>query len=337
MVARYTGTAALTWAAINAYFATQDVHTWLHGLLLPLTQKAILHGQGLMGISYYFTAGSSNLDYYSYGSQLLLFGLLAATLLFVRRLGPAITVLPWLSFYLATRSQDGYFLMMTPLWLAAAATVPASAFASAWQPRIPHLTGHRAKAVLSAALVTPAVVCATVAAISAPPLRMNVTPSFAERAGHLDITGLAVRVVNITGTRLTPHFASRLGQGASNWWTASGGRDPRPARLRDVRREAPRRCPAGAGRVASALLSHRRDRYPDDHHQRTDSDQLTEFDVKGYPVNEKGPTGFSSEIVILRNHAREAGPLPRPTRHGRAPLAAASNGLNGPTVRGSAR
>ncbi|WP_019058138.1 hypothetical protein [Streptomyces prunicolor] len=223
VLARYTGVAALTWAAINAYFATQDFSTWLHGLLLPLTQKAILHGQGLMGISYYFTAGSRHLDYYSYGSQLLLFGLLAATLLFVRRLGPAITVLPWLSFYLATRSQDGYFLMMTPLWLAAAATVPASAFASAWQPRIPFMSGHRAKAVLAVALVTPAVVCATVAAASAPPLRMNVTPSFAERAGHRDLTGLAVRVVNITGTRLTPHFASRLGQGASDWWTASGG------------------------------------------------------------------------------------------------------------------
>ena len=223
VIARYTGTAALTWAAINAYFATQDFHTWLHGLLLPLTQKAILHGQGLMGISYYFTAGSRHLDYYSYAGQLLLLGLLAATLLFVRRLGPAITVLPWLSFYLATRSQDGYFLMMTPLWLAAAATVPASALASAWQPRIPHITGHRAKSVLAVGLVTPAVVCATIAATGAPPLRMNVTPSFAERAGHLDITGLAVRVVNTTGTRLTPHFASRLGQGASDWWTASGG------------------------------------------------------------------------------------------------------------------
>jgi uncharacterized membrane protein len=223
VVARYTGTAALTWAAINVYFATQDFPTWLHGLLLPLTQKAILHGQGLMGISYYFTAGSRHLDYYSYGSILLLVGLLAATLLFVRRLGPAITVLPWLSFYLATRSQDGYFLMMTPLWLAAAATVPATAFASAWQPRIPHLTGHRAKAVLAVVLVTPAVVCATVAAASAPPLRMNVTPSFAERSGHRDITRLVVRVVNSTGTRLTPHFASRLGQGASDWWAASGG------------------------------------------------------------------------------------------------------------------
>ncbi|MFJ3415114.1 hypothetical protein ACIPN8_02130 [Streptomyces sp. NPDC086082] len=223
VVARYTGTAALTWAAINAYFATQDFPTWLHGLLLPLTQKAILHGQGLMGISYYFTAGSRHLDYYSYASLLLLLGLLAATLLFVRRLGPAITVLPWLSFYLATRSQDGYFLMMTPLWLAAAATVPAAALASAWQPRIPRLTGHRAKAVLAAALVAPAVACAAVAAASAPPLRMQVTPSFVERAGHRDITRLAVRVVNITGTRLTPHFASRFGQGASDWWTASHG------------------------------------------------------------------------------------------------------------------
>jgi hypothetical protein len=223
VVARYTGTALLTWAAINAYFAVQDFHTWLHGLLLPLTQKAILHGQGLMGISYYFTAGSRHLDYYSYASQLLLFGLLAATLLFVRRLGPAITVLPWLSFYLATRSQDGYFLMMTPLWLAAAATVPASAFASAWQPRIPHVTGRRARSVLAAGLVAPAVLCATVAAASSPPMRMNVTPSFVVRSGHRDITRLVVRVVNITGTRLTPHFASRLGQGASDWWTASGG------------------------------------------------------------------------------------------------------------------
>nr|WSY56942.1 hypothetical protein OG999_46905 [Streptomyces sp. NBC_00886] len=223
VVARFTGTALLTWAAINAYFATQDFHTWLHGLLLPLTQKAILHGQGLMGISYYFTAGSRHLDYYSYGSLLLLLGLLAATLLFVRRLGPAITVLPWLSFYLATRSQDGYFLMMTPLWLAAAATVPASALASAWQPRIPYVTGDRAKAVLAAALVTPAVLCVTFAAASAPPLRMSVTPSFAQRSGHRDITRLVVRVVNTTGTRLTPHFASRLGQGASDWWTASGG------------------------------------------------------------------------------------------------------------------
>ncbi len=137
VLARFAGVAALAWATVNAYFAAQGFSDWLHGLLLPLTQKAILHGQGLMGISYYFTDGSSRLDYYSYASELLLIGLLAATLLFARRLGTALTVLPWLSFYLATRSQDGYFLMMTPLWLAAAATVPSSALAHAWQPGIP--------------------------------------------------------------------------------------------------------------------------------------------------------------------------------------------------------
>ncbi|MFG2793218.1 hypothetical protein [Streptomyces sp. NPDC048419] len=222
VVARFAGVAALTWAGVNAYFAAQDFSAWLHGLLLPITQKAILHGQGLMGISYYFTAGSSRLDYYSYASMLLLAGLLAATVLFARRLGTAITVLPWLSFYLATRSQDGYFLMMTPLWLAAAATVPASSLAHAWQPRLPRVTGRHAKAAVAAALVAPALLCATVAAASPPPLRMTLAPHVRGRA-HTTLTAVTVRAVNTTGTALTPHFASRVGQGASNWWTITSG------------------------------------------------------------------------------------------------------------------
>jgi uncharacterized membrane protein len=223
VTARYTATAALTWSAVNAYFAVQDFPAWLHGILLPLEQKAILHGQGVMGISYYFTAGSSRLDYYSYGSQLLLLGLLAATLLFVRRLGPALTVLPWIAFYLATRSQDGYFLMMTPLWLAAAATVPAAAFATAWEPRLPRLTGRRAKAVVAAGLLAPAFVCVVIAAVSAPPLRISLTPHFAKHGSRVGVTAIEVRAVNTTGTVLKPHFASRTGQGASNWWTIASG------------------------------------------------------------------------------------------------------------------
>ncbi|MFF4021168.1 hypothetical protein [Streptomyces sp. NPDC001843] len=222
VVGRFTGVAALTWAGINAYFAAQGFSAWLHGLLLPLTQKAILHGQGLMGISYYFTSGSSRLDYYSYASMLLLAGLLVATVLFARRLGTAVTVLPWLSFYLATRSQDGYFLMMTPLWLAAAATVPASSLAHAWQPRVPRLTGRPAKTAVAMALVTPALLCAAIAAASPPPLRMALTTHTTGRS-HPAVTSVTVRAVNTTGTALTPHFASRVGQGASNWWTVTSG------------------------------------------------------------------------------------------------------------------
>ncbi|MEU2421180.1 hypothetical protein ABZ619_09080 [Streptomyces sp. NPDC007851] len=226
VTARYTATAALTWSAANAYFAVQDFSGWLHGILLPLEQKAILHGQGVMGISYYFTDGSSRLDYYSYGSQLLLLGLLAATPLFVRRLGPALTVLPWAVFYLATRSQDGYFLVMTPLWLAAAATVPAAAFATAWQPplpRLPRLTGRRAKVVVAAGLLTPALACVVIAAASPPPLRMDLAPHFAKHGSRIGVTAIDVRAVNTTGTALEPHFASRTGQGASNWWTITSG------------------------------------------------------------------------------------------------------------------
>ncbi|MFF4801262.1 hypothetical protein ACFY1U_23190 [Streptomyces sp. NPDC001351] len=223
VIARYAATAVFAWAAVNAYFAVQQFSAWLHGLLLPLNQKAILHGQGLMGISYYFTAGSSRLDYYSYGSLLLLLGLLAATLLFVRRLGPAITVLPWCAFYLATRSQDGYFLMMTPLWLAAVATVPAAAFATAWQPRLPGALGRRAKGAVAAGLLLPALACVTVAAASPPPLRMSLAPRYATHPSGAGVTAVGVRVVNTTGTALAPHFASRTGQGASNWWTIASG------------------------------------------------------------------------------------------------------------------
>src|SRR5207249_5390271 len=112
---------------------------------------------------------------------------------FVRRLGPALAVLPWIAFYLATRSQDGYFLMMTPLWLAAAATVPATAFATAWQPRLPHVTGDRTKSVLAAALLAPALVCVAIAAASPPPLRMSLSPHFATHHARVGVTAIDVR------------------------------------------------------------------------------------------------------------------------------------------------
>jgi hypothetical protein len=228
VTARYTGTTALAWLLANTYFIAQAPGAWLTDSLLPLTQKAILHGQGVMDISYYFTRGSSHLDFYSYGSLLLLLGLLAATVLFARRLGPAITVLPWCAFYLATRSQDGYFLLMTPLWLAAAATVPASALATAWQPRLPRASSRRAKIALTAGLLAPAVLCTGVAAASPPPLRLTVQRVTVANRLRPGVGRLVVRAVNTTGTAVAPHFATRAGQGASDWWTVGSG----PAVLR---------------------------------------------------------------------------------------------------------
>src|SRR3712207_9229299 len=78
---------------ISVYFfffndtATTEIYTlslhdalpisWFAGIALPLTQGAVLHGQGLVDVSLYFTDGSDRLDWYSRASLLTLAGLLA--------------------------------------------------------------------------------------------------------------------------------------------------------------------------------------------------------------------------------------------------------------------
>lgn len=225
VVARFTGITVVVALAADAYFIAQSPGAWLRGLALPFTQHGILHGQGIMGISYYFRDGSARLDFYSYGSMLLAAGLLVVFVLFVRRLGAAATVLPWCAFYLATRSQDGYYLMMTPLWVAAAATAPVTAFESAWQPRLPFPRRPAVSAALAAAVLLPAVACVAVAAGSRPPIRLAVGGVRADGTG---ITSLTVRATNTGGTALAPHFATSTSESPSGYWTVRSG----PAVLR---------------------------------------------------------------------------------------------------------
>lgn len=220
LVARFTAIAAVVALAANAYFIAQSPRAWITGLALPFTQHGVLHGQGIMGLSYYFSEGSSRLDFYSYASMLLAAGLLTLFALFVRRLGPAATVLPWCAFYLATRSQDGYYLLMTPLWVAAAATATSSDFASAWQPRLPFGRRRAVSAMVAAAVLAPAAACVAVAAASGPPIRMTVS---GVRGDSGRIHGLTVRATNSGDTALTPHFASSTGESTSSYWTMRSG------------------------------------------------------------------------------------------------------------------
>ncbi|MBL1084130.1 hypothetical protein JK359_19525 [Streptomyces actinomycinicus] len=221
VVLRITGTAVLTWLLINAYFLVSEPGPWLRGIALPLTQGAVLHGQGLVDVSLYFTHGSDRLDWYGRASMLLAAALLALFVLFVRRLGPAATVLPWCAFYLATRSQDGYYLMMTPLWLAAAVTAPPAEFAHAWQPLSRLLAGPRRRAAAVAALVAPALAGAALAATGTPPLRMDVTA--ARHSTAQTLSRLTVRVTNTGGVALTPHYMLTTGQGMSRYWSPVRG------------------------------------------------------------------------------------------------------------------
>ncbi|MET8411632.1 hypothetical protein ABZV34_26655 [Streptomyces sp. NPDC005195] len=222
-VGRIVGVAATTWLLINAYFIVSEPRTWFDGIVLPLTQKANIHGQGLVGVSLYFTDGSGRLAWYSHASLLLAAGLLGLFVLFVRRLGPAATVLPWCAFYVATRSQDGYYLMMTPLWLAAAVTAPPQAFAAAWQPRPALLRGPRRQGARIAAaglLLAPALVATALAVTGSPPLRMELVGA---RRATKAVTALTVRVTNLGDTALSPHFTLTTGQGMGRYWSIASG------------------------------------------------------------------------------------------------------------------
>ncbi|MET9081750.1 hypothetical protein ABZX77_07545 [Streptomyces sp. NPDC004237] len=221
VVLRITGVAVTVWLLINTYFIVSEPGRWLAGIALPLTQGAVVHGQGLVDITLYYTNGSDRIDWYSHASMLLAAALLALFVLFVRRLGPAATVLPWLAFYLATRSQDGYYLMMTPLWLAAAVTAPLSEFERAWQPRPAFLTGPRRRPALVATialLLAPALASAALAASGGPPLRMEVTALRRTGKSAAVVREMTLRVVNTGSAALTPHYTLTTGQGMSMYW-----------------------------------------------------------------------------------------------------------------------
>ncbi|MFI9565003.1 hypothetical protein [Streptomyces rishiriensis] len=227
---RFAGAAVAVWLLIDVYFVVHEPRTWLGGIVLPFTQGAVIHGQGLVDVSLYLTDGSDRLDWYSRASMLLAAALLTLFVLFVRRLGPAATVLPWCAFFVATRSQDGYYLMMTPLWAAAAVTAPLSEFAGAWQPRPHRSAGGRGRPARLAAVVlvlVPPLACAVTAATGAPPLDMRVTS--VGRSSPTALTSLALRVENTGDSALAPHFMLTTGQGTGLYWTITKGPRSLPA------------------------------------------------------------------------------------------------------------
>ncbi|MET9972321.1 hypothetical protein ABZZ80_42170, partial [Streptomyces sp. NPDC006356] len=131
------------------------------------------------------------------------------------------------AFFLATRSQDGYYLMMTPLWLAAAVTAPAAEFATAWQPRPRFLSRRPARVAAAVLLLTPALASAVWAATGTPPLGLRVTS--VRRATPTVVSRLYVEVGNTDTVALAPHFTLTTGQGMNQYWTVVRGPAAVPA------------------------------------------------------------------------------------------------------------
>lgn len=236
-VAAFSGIGAATFLLINLPFIVGDAPAWAAGIVLVLTQHAIPHGQGLIDISFYLTDGSAALDFYSYATVLLAVGLLGISVLFVRRLGPALTVIPWIVFYLSVRSQDGYFLLMSPLWFAALATAPPSAFERAWQPRLrppgpvrfawprPErwVHGVRGRVAVAGLMLAPSLLAAGVAVASDEPLDLTIVATRAYGAHEAGIWQITVEAVNDDSVTLAPRFAISTNPNITPFWRATGG------------------------------------------------------------------------------------------------------------------
>jgi hypothetical protein len=229
VVGRYAAIAAGVFLAINLPFILQGPMAWVRGVFTPLTQEAIPSGQGLVGISYFFTNGSGNLHLYSDAGLLLGGAMLLLLIVFPRRLGLAVTVMPWLVFYLSTRSQEDYFDLTVPLWVMAAATVSTVDLDRAYHWRPAFLRTRALRTGLVAVLLAPATLCLALAVTSQPPLKITVTgiTSTNGLTGKVALSGdlstLTVDMVNTSGDTLVPHFATSTGATISAYWDVLAG------------------------------------------------------------------------------------------------------------------
>lgn len=226
LVLRYVGVAAATFGLLNAWFIAQDPAAWLHGITAPLTQQAVPVGLGIVTVVAYFTDGSGDMAAFGRASLAMALGLLLIFALYVRRLGPAATILPWFAFWFASRSQDTYYVLLAPLWVVGVATlVHRRWFAQAYELRLPlPAWGQRAWARAAAAAVLPAValVFAGAALVTPAPLRMTRTAVATNPTGL--IWQVRATVTNTSSGPLTPHFAVTAGHGLiAQYWTVTAG------------------------------------------------------------------------------------------------------------------
>jgi len=223
VVIRYTAVAAATFLLTSGPFIVASPRAWLTGVLEPIRQHAVPHGQGIITLSYYVTGGSGALDWYGRASIVLFVTLLALYALRFRTLGRAAVVLPWLLFWVSTRSQDGYWVLTIPLWIAGLVATRREDFANAYELRVPPLLRSRPAMI---ALFLPALACVGIAAVTPPPLTMQVNTAPARSA---TVTTLSVEVTNRSGAAVEPHFAVTTGVDITEFWRATAGPAQIPA------------------------------------------------------------------------------------------------------------
>jgi hypothetical protein len=216
LTAVYVAIVIGVFVVINAPFVVWSPHAWIGAMVTPLFAPTLLHGQGIIGITYSIVNGSGNLAAFGYATGALAIALLVTYALFIRTLGPTMVMLPWVIFFCSIRSSDKYFYLMAPIWLLSIAFVRHRDFAAC-----PVLPWRAVRPILAAALFVPVIVLSGIGLATPAPLRMTLMDVTSSKTFYTE--QITVRVANRSGTPISPHFALSTSINISRYWQVTSG------------------------------------------------------------------------------------------------------------------
>ncbi|WP_298443225.1 hypothetical protein [Ferrimicrobium sp.] len=224
-VARYFGIAGVVFLALNAPWIMADPSAWLHGIFLPLTQKALPYGQGIIDLAIYFHIGGGSLSAFSDLGDIVILVLLSAYWLWFDMFPSAAWILPGVALWFPARSLAEYFTVLAPLWIVAyVSELGVSRERVALGSR-----GRRRRLLGSVLLVMPLLGVGYYALTRPAPLHMQLlsTESNGEFGG---IWRMKLLVTNVSSTAVhRPEFSTDASGHASSYWIEDAGPQSLPA------------------------------------------------------------------------------------------------------------
>ncbi|HEX3198361.1 MAG TPA: hypothetical protein VHR39_12505 [Propionibacteriaceae bacterium] len=217
---RYAVVAASVFVLLNGWFLLREPRAWLRGVLEPLTQAAVPHGQCLVTFVLFWSRGSGNLAWFSLAVALTAVGLLAMAVLFLRVLGPGLLALPAFIFLVSLQSHDNYLVALAPLWLlGAVAAIESGDYRLAYEP----LGRLRApiRLMIPTSLLLAALGCVAAGLATAPPLKMSQL-SYSTSGGI--VSNVGAQVANVSDRSVRPVFSVTSGASTvNNVWAIARG------------------------------------------------------------------------------------------------------------------
>jgi hypothetical protein len=217
---RYAVVAASVFVLLNGWFLLREPRAWLRGVLEPLTQAAVPHGQCLVTFVLFWSRGSGNLAWFSLAVALTAVGLLAMAVLFLRVVGPGLLALPAFIFLVSLQSHDNYLVALAPLWLlGAVAAIESGDYRLAYEP----LGRLRApiRLMIPTSLLLAALGCVAAGLATAPPLKMSQL-TYSTSGGI--VSNVGAQVANVSDRSVRPVFSVTSGASTvNNVWAIARG------------------------------------------------------------------------------------------------------------------